>query len=78
MIVFLFVGFALGGVIGALIAVPIAGAVMILMRHLVIEPRQAEAAPQHVEGGILIAGKEMEMEEALKETETGVPSANPR
>jgi len=58
-IVFLFVGFALGGVIGALIAVPIAGTVMILLRHLFIEPRQAEAAPQYVEGGILIAQKDL-------------------
>ena len=53
-IVVLFVGFALGGVIGALIAVPIAGTIGILMRHLVIEPRHAETIPQVVEGGILL------------------------
>jgi predicted PurR-regulated permease PerM len=53
-IVVLFIGFALGGVIGALIAVPIAGTVAVLMRHLVIEPRQAESIPQVVEGGILL------------------------
>ncbi len=56
-IVFLFVGFAVGGVIGALIAVPIAGTISILLRHLVIEPRKDENAPQLVEGGILLPGK---------------------
>jgi predicted PurR-regulated permease PerM len=53
-IVFLFIGFALGGVIGALISVPIAGTLNILIRHLVVEPRKSEATPQFVEGGILI------------------------
>lgn len=74
-IVFLFVGFALGRVIGALIAVPIAGTVMIILRHLVIEPRQAENAPQYLEGGVLIAGKDVNGQIAPKATETGVPSA---
>jgi predicted PurR-regulated permease PerM len=59
-IVVLFVGFALGGVIGGLIAVPVAGTLYILLRYLVIEPRKDEAAPQHVNGGILIASKNME------------------
>jgi predicted PurR-regulated permease PerM len=53
-IVFLFVGFAVGGVVGALIAVPIAGSLAILLRRLVIEPRRSGAAPQHVDGGILL------------------------
>src|SRR5258708_3243284 len=53
-IVFLFIGFALGGVIGALIAVPIAGMFSILLRHLVIQPRKDEAAPKYVDGGILL------------------------
>ena len=35
-IVFIFVGFAVGGVTGALIAIPIAGSLTILLRHLVI------------------------------------------
>jgi len=55
-IVFLFVGSALGGVIGALIAVPIAGTLNILLRHLIIEPRQVVSAPQYVDGGILLPG----------------------
>ncbi len=53
-IVFLFIGFAVGGVVGALISVPIAGTLNILLLHLVIQPRQVEAAPQFVDGGILL------------------------
>jgi predicted PurR-regulated permease PerM len=77
-IVFLFVGFALGGVIGALIAVPIAGAIMIVLRYLFFEPLQAEAAPQHVEGGVLIAGQDTKIEATPKEPEPGVPSTTLR
>jgi predicted PurR-regulated permease PerM len=55
-IVFLFIGSAVGGIIGALIAVPIAGTLNILLRHLIIEPRQVEATPQFIEGGILLPG----------------------
>lgn len=53
-IVFLFVGFALDGVVGGLIAVPIAGMVSVILRHLVIEPRKGVAAPQMIDGGILL------------------------
>lgn len=53
-IVVLFVGFALGGVIGGLIAVPVAGTIAILLRYLVIEPRRAETVPQIVQGGVLL------------------------
>lgn len=56
-ITILFVGFSLGGVIGALIAIPVAGTIYILIKYLVIEPRKDEAAPQLVNGGILIASK---------------------
>ncbi len=73
-IVFLFVGFALGGVIGALLAVPIAGAVMIVLRYLFFEPLQAEAAPQHIEGGVLIAGEDAPVVTPPKEPETSAPS----
>lgn len=55
-IVALFIGFAVGGVIGALISVPVAGTIMIFLRHLVLEPRKEESAPQFVEGGILLPG----------------------
>ncbi len=53
-IIFLVIGSDLGGVIGALIAVPIAGTVMILLRYLVIDPRKNEAQPQFIQGGILL------------------------
>ena len=56
-ITILFVGFALGGVVGGLIAVPVAGTLYILLKHLVIDPRKEEAAPQFVHGGMLIASK---------------------
>jgi predicted PurR-regulated permease PerM len=77
-IVFLFVGFSLGGVVGALIAVPIAGSIMILVRYLFIEPRRAEAAPQHVEGGILIASKDTAVAVPVPETEASTPSTSLR
>lgn len=60
-IVFLFVGFGLGGVVGAVIAIPIAGSVMIIFRHLVFEPRQAENQPHLVEGGILLSSANTEI-----------------
>jgi predicted PurR-regulated permease PerM len=53
--VVVFAGFALNGVVGALISVPIAGTVYILLKHLVIEPRKAKVIPQVVEGGILLS-----------------------
>jgi predicted PurR-regulated permease PerM len=43
-IVALFIGFALVGVVGALIAVPVAGALQILLMHLVIRPQQQKVA----------------------------------
>jgi predicted PurR-regulated permease PerM len=57
-IVVLFVGFAVGGVIGGLISVPISGMISILLRHMVLEPRKQVAAPQLVEGGILLEAKQ--------------------
>jgi predicted PurR-regulated permease PerM len=52
-----FAGFALGGVIGGIIAVPITGAISILMRHLVFEPRKASVEYTVQDGGaILIPG----------------------
>ncbi len=53
-IIFLFIGFTVGGVIGALIAVPIAGMFSIVLRHLVIEPTKEQSAPEVIDGGILI------------------------
>ena len=56
-ITILFVGFALGGVIGGLIAVPVAGTLYILLKYLVIQPRKEENTPQFIQGGVLIASK---------------------
>lgn len=43
-IVYTSIGFVLDGVIGALIAVPMMGAVHILLEHLIIEPHRAQLA----------------------------------
>ena len=56
-IVALFIGFSVGGVVGALIAVPVAGTLMVLARYLVIEPMKDDATAQRVEGGVLIGGQ---------------------
>ncbi|MDX2138610.1 MAG: AI-2E family transporter [Chloroflexota bacterium] len=53
-IVFVSMGFTLGGITGSLIAVPIAGIVSILTKHLILDPRKATVAPAKVEGGILL------------------------
>lgn len=54
-ILFLFIGASLGGVVGAIIAVPLAGTAMILVRYFIIDPLKDTAAPQHISGGVLIA-----------------------
>lgn len=69
-IVALFIGFAVGGVVGGLIAVPIAGTLMVLARHLIIEPQKDHVAPQRTKGGILIAGEETRLDAAIP-TDTG-------
>ncbi len=56
-IVTLFIGFSVGGVVGALIAVPVAGTLMVLARYLIIEPLKDDATAQRVEGGVLIGGQ---------------------
>ena len=58
----LFIGFAVGGVVGGLIAVPLAGALMVLARHLIINPKKEEVVPQRVQGGILIAGQDTRLD----------------
>ena len=55
-ILVLFIGASLGGVIGAIISVPLGGTVMILVRYFIIEPMKNTAEPQLVQGGIIIAG----------------------
>lgn len=68
-ILFLFIGASLGGVIGAIISVPLAGTAMILVRYFITDPMKDNAAPQHISGGILIAG--------TRNGETTTVEANP-
>jgi predicted PurR-regulated permease PerM len=49
-----FVGFATYGAMGAIIAVPLTGALAVLIQRAVIEPRQAEREYQVIDGGILL------------------------
>ncbi|MBI1259639.1 MAG: AI-2E family transporter [Chloroflexi bacterium] len=58
----LFIGFAVGGVVGGLIAVPLAGALMVLARHLIINPKKEEVVPQRIKGGILLAGEDTKLD----------------
>lgn len=53
-IVFVSAGFALNGITGALLSVPVAGTVAILLKHLVFEPRIEKVVPMRVEGGVLL------------------------
>ncbi|MAU09911.1 MAG: hypothetical protein CL607_08840 [Anaerolineaceae bacterium] len=54
-IIVIAIGFSLDGITGALISVPVAGTGIILLKHLVLEPRRNKVVPDRVEGGILIA-----------------------
>lgn len=54
-IVFIALGFALNGVTGALIAIPLARTFAILAKHLILEPRKAKVVPLRVEGGVLLS-----------------------
>ncbi|MBK8020774.1 MAG: AI-2E family transporter [Chloroflexi bacterium] len=47
-----FVGFALYGVVGAIIAIPLLGTVNVLLRTFVVEPRQERVAPYAMEEGV--------------------------
>lgn len=47
-----FVGFTLGGAIGAIIAMPILSTIRVLLRDFVIQPRQEEVADYEMEHGI--------------------------
>ncbi len=58
-IVFIAMGFRLNGITGALIAIPVAGTVAIIMKHLVFEPRKAQVTPVRVEGGILLQSQDL-------------------
>lgn len=53
-IVFVSLGFSLGGILGSLIAIPIAGTASILLKHLILDPHKDAATPTRVDGGILL------------------------
>lgn len=53
-IIFVGVGFSLYGVLGALLSIPLAGAVSIVFKHMVLEPRRAKVVPTRVDGGVLL------------------------
>jgi predicted PurR-regulated permease PerM len=57
-IVFIAAGFTLNGVAGGLLAIPVAGTVAILLKHLIFEPRKARVAPAKIDGGILLQEQE--------------------
>ncbi len=62
-ILVLFIGFSVGGVIGGLLAVPLAGTAMILLRHLIIEPKREEvAASVPIKGGILLTAPDTKLD----------------
>lgn len=75
-IVALFAGFAIGGVSGGLLALPVASMIVTVLRAFVIEPMKTQAAPQVVEGKILLprddrkdraeAEKDAEREEIIR------------
>jgi predicted PurR-regulated permease PerM len=54
-LIFVAMGFSLGGITGSLLAIPVAGTVSILIKHLILEPRKGAVAPNRVEGGILLS-----------------------
>ena len=56
-LVFVAAGFSLNGVIGALLAIPLAATAFILAKHLILEPRKAEVMPEVVDGGVILKAK---------------------
>jgi predicted PurR-regulated permease PerM len=53
-IVGVFVGFALGGVVGAIVSIPVMGTLAILIRYLILEPYQQNLQSYHVEDGVIL------------------------
>lgn len=45
-------GGSLNGMVGALLAIPVAGALQVIVRYLVVEPMQQEASQRREEGGL--------------------------
>jgi predicted PurR-regulated permease PerM len=66
-------GGSLNGVAGSLIAIPVAGALQVIARHLVIDPSIKNAVP-HDQNGLLVFGEEVVTGESpTVAVDTGVP-----
>lgn len=63
-VVFVSMGFTLGGVTGGLLAIPVAGTVSILVKHLILEPRKASVTPTRIDGGVLLLNEHPELPKA--------------
>lgn len=50
----IFIGFAMFGVVGAIISIPILGSISILLQHFVIEPYRETIADYTVEDGLIV------------------------
>ncbi len=55
-LVALVAGSTLGGILGALLALPVVGALQVIMRHLWINPA-TQTEPEKVQGGVLLEGE---------------------
>jgi len=53
-IVGVFIGFSLGGVVGAIVSIPVMGTLAILIKHLILEPYQQNLQPYRVEDGVIV------------------------
>jgi predicted PurR-regulated permease PerM len=68
-IIALVAGGTLKGTIGAILAIPLAGALQVMLRYLVVEPMIEEANESHMEGGITIFDVEPANEEPTSPNE---------
>jgi predicted PurR-regulated permease PerM len=69
-IVTIFIGFTLYGVVGAIISIPILGTLAILLRSAIIEPRKASVSGYTIENGLVVLNEPPPEEEPEKPVET--------
>ncbi|MBK8139186.1 MAG: AI-2E family transporter [Chloroflexi bacterium] len=58
-IVFIAAGFTLNGLMGGMIAIPLAATAAILLNHLIILPHKASVTPTRIDGGIVLPNSDM-------------------
>lgn len=63
-------GFTLNGIVGALLAVPLAGAAYILIRYLILEPRRQNIQPETVKGGVLLKPADAKADQSAEPRES--------